>query len=77
MRRLHRYQPSYEWIGHVLRTSPGNIPYLKVRGGEAGREKRGEGQNPAVEGCCRTGGRPGWMAQSFGQQKGTFAIRAV
>ena len=38
----------WRWIGHILRTSPSNIlrtalaGHLKVKGGEASREKRGE-----------------------------------
>ena len=69
-------------IGHILRTSPGNISRTalmwapegkkKARAAERNVEKnRGERKTPAgmafVGGCCRIGGRPGWMAQSSGR----------
>ena len=62
----------WRWIGHILRTSPGNISRTALRWPPEGKRRRGPPREtwrkkPAgmafVGGRGRIGGRPGWMAQ--------------
>ena len=75
--RVRRWQ----WIGHILRTSPTNISRTALTWAPEDKRRRGqpretwrrncrERKKPAgmafVGGCGRVGGRPRWVARSSG-----------